>query len=63
MKKRYASWGCDKSYRWIWRAALQDAIYTFKGRFRKERSEHVINSCLSNAKEADRRNIEIMKDW
>lgn len=32
MAKRYASWGSDKSYRWLWRAVLQDAIFAFKSR-------------------------------
>jgi len=32
---RYASWGSDKSYKWLWRAALQDAIFAFKTRMNK----------------------------
>ena len=40
--KRYASWGTDNSYRWLWRAALQDAIFAFKNRMaqRGERGPH-----------------------
>lgn len=34
--KRYASWGSDKNYRWKWRAALQDAIFAFKIRYKSE---------------------------
>ncbi len=36
MKTRrvYASWGSDKNYRWLWRAALQDAIFAFKLRYK-----------------------------
>jgi len=34
--KKYASWGSDKTYRWLWRAALQDAFFAFKKRLTKE---------------------------
>jgi|14_taG_2_1085336.scaffolds.fasta_scaffold01514_10 hypothetical protein len=27
---RYASWGSDKTYRWKWRATLQDYIFKVK---------------------------------
>jgi hypothetical protein len=30
--KKYASWGSDSTYRWLWRAALQDAIFAFRKR-------------------------------
>ncbi len=36
MKKRYASWGSDKSFRWLWQAALQDAFVAFKNRYKKK---------------------------
>ena len=36
MSKRYASFGSDKSYRWLWRAALQDAIFAFKNRMSRK---------------------------
>jgi len=34
--KRYASWGTDKTYRWKWRAALQDAFFAYKARMGKD---------------------------
>jgi hypothetical protein len=36
MSRKYASWGSDKSYRWLWRAALQDAIFAWKNRYKKD---------------------------
>lgn len=35
---RYSSWGADKAYRWLWRAALQDAIFAFRNRLDPKRS-------------------------
>jgi hypothetical protein len=32
MKKLYASWGSDKAFRFLWQAAIQDAIFAFKNR-------------------------------
>lgn len=37
MSKRYCSWGTDNSYRWKWRAALQDAIFAFKQRYKEDK--------------------------
>ena len=31
-KIRYTSWGSHKVYKWLWRAALQDAIFAFRKR-------------------------------
>lgn len=39
---RYASWGTDGSYRWFWRAALQDAIFAFKQRYKKAAKENKV---------------------
>jgi hypothetical protein len=33
MAKRYAVWGVDRSYRWLWLAALHEAIRAFKNRY------------------------------
>ena len=46
MKKRYASWGSDKSYKWLWRAALQDAIFAFKTRINRKGERGVHNNGL-----------------
>ena len=40
MKTRYASWGIDKTFRWLWQAALQDAIFAFKNRYRANREDY-----------------------
>lgn len=59
MNIRYSSWGSDKAYRWLWRAALQDGIFAFKNRYKKHRQHHACKT----AKEADKQNQEILKDW
>ena len=35
MNKLYASWGSDKAFKFLWQAAIQDAIFAFKLRMRK----------------------------
>ena len=49
--KRYASWGSDQNYRWLWRAALQDAVWAFRIRMstqtRKPRSNLEIKQALN----------------
>ena len=35
MKRRYSSWGTDGSYRWKWRAKVQDIIYASKKGYQK----------------------------
>jgi len=44
MSKRYSSWGSDKTYRWLWRAALQDAIFAFKKRYGGDNHSIIQNS-------------------
>jgi len=58
MAKRYSSWGSDVSYRWLWRAALQDGIFAFKRRMNKK---HPIK--YKSIKDIDEENIRIMKNW
>jgi hypothetical protein len=33
MSKRYAVWGSDKSYKWLWMAALAAGLKAAKGRY------------------------------
>ena len=35
--KRFTSFGADGSYRWFWRAALQDGIFAFRLRYKNKR--------------------------
>ena len=48
MAKRYASWGTDKTYRWLWRAALQDAIFAFKNRIGRAHKRGPYNDDQNN---------------
>lgn len=36
-KYRYASWGTDRTFRWLWMAALADAIFAFKNRYKVDK--------------------------
>lgn len=58
MSKRYASWGSDKTYRWLWRAAIQDGIFAYKCRIRK--GNHPEPKVLFDI---DKQNMEILKKW
>ena len=51
--KRYASWGSDKVFRWKWRAALEDAIFAFKIRYKSDVTREVgkqVNDCMGLTK-------------
>jgi len=58
MRTRYSSWGTDKTYRWLWRAALQDAIFAFKNRYKSAKI-----AIAKDAAEADKQNTQILKNW
>ena len=47
-KKVYASWGTDRVYRWLWRAALQDAIFAFKNRMDRAHKRGLYNDDQNN---------------
>ena len=36
MKTRYASWGTDKTFNCLWQAALADAIFAFRSRYKRD---------------------------
>jgi hypothetical protein len=72
--KRYASWGSDSTYRWLWRAALQDAIWAFKQRMKKEAEifqqanrinelEESLRDCASKLESQVSRNPELPKSY
>ena len=46
--KKYASWGTDKTYRWLWRAALQDAIFAFRSRMARRGERGAYNDGQNN---------------
>lgn len=37
MKKHYCVWGVDKSYRWLWQAALVAGYIAFKNRWNENK--------------------------
>ncbi len=46
--KKYASYGSDKTYRWLWRAALQDAIFAFRSRMARRGERGAYNDGQNN---------------